>query len=75
MRLPRTPHLLPLTVFALLLTTLAHADFQTGKDAYNRGDYVTTLKEWQPLAEQGDAGAQVSLGTLNHFGQGETNFA
>jgi uncharacterized protein len=34
------------------------ADFQRGKDAYQRGDYATALREWTPLAEQGNAGAQ-----------------
>ena len=28
------------------------ADSQKGIDAYERGDYVTALKEWTPLAEQ-----------------------
>ena len=31
-------------------------------EAYDREDYATALKEWQPLAEQGDAYAQVQLG-------------
>jgi TPR repeat protein len=70
MRFPRTLSLLSLTVFALLLTTLAHADFQTGKDAYDRGDYETAFKEWQPLADQGDARAQYRLGAIYHDGQG-----
>ena len=34
---------------------LAGADFQAGQGAYIRGDYGTALKEWRPLAEQGDA--------------------
>ena len=49
MHVYRTFFLLPLTVFAILLTSLAHADFQDGKDAYGRGDYETALKEWQSL--------------------------
>lgn len=40
------------------------ADFQTGLDAYNRGDYTTALYEWTYLAEQGDALAQSSLGLI-----------
>ena len=40
------------------------ADFQKGGDAYNRGDYATALREWKPLAEQGDAGAQYGLGVM-----------
>ena len=34
------------------------ATFQKGLDAYNKGDYATALREWKPLAEQGDAGAR-----------------
>ena len=47
LRLHRTLYLLPLTVFALLLTSLAHADFQAGQNAYDCGDYSTAFKEWQ----------------------------
>jgi TPR repeat protein len=43
---------------------------QNAMDAYNRGDYSTALKEWQPLAEQGDANAQYNLGKLYYHGWG-----
>jgi len=46
------------------------ADFRAGLDAYNQGDYATALKEWQPLAEQGDAAAQFNLGGMYSLGQG-----
>ena len=39
-------------------------------DAYLRGDYVTALHEWRPMAKQGDAYAQYSLGLLYHDGHG-----
>jgi TPR repeat protein len=39
-------------------------------DAYNRGDYATALREWRPLAEQGNAAVQFNLGTLYYNGQG-----
>ena len=48
----------------------AWADFKEGADAYHHGDYVTALREWQPLAEQGDAEAQFNLGQLYANGQG-----
>ena len=69
MRFPRPLSLLPLTVFAFLLTSLAHADFQAGKDAYDRGDYETALNEWLPLAEKGEADAQYNLGKM--YGEGK----
>ncbi len=33
-------------------------------------DYATALKEWRPLAEQGDAGAQNILGLMYATGEG-----
>ena len=41
-----------------------------GLDAHERGDYVTALKEWRPLAERGDANAQSNLGVMYDKGQG-----
>jgi len=70
MRLHRTLYLLPLTVFAILLTTLAHADFQDGLAAYDRDDYSTAFKEWLPLAEQGHAELQHNLGVIYRNGLG-----
>ena len=46
------------------------ADLQKGLDAYNRGDYQAALREWRPLAEQGDADAQVNLSHMYHEGRG-----
>ncbi len=39
-------------------------------DAYERGDYETALKEWRPLAEQGEMVAQWSLGVMYERGRG-----
>ena len=39
------------------------ADYQKGLDAAKSGDYATALREWTPLAEQGDANAQGKPGT------------
>lgn len=46
------------------------ADFQTGLAAYKRFDYATALREWTPLADQGHAGAQRSLGEMYRQGNG-----
>ena len=48
----------------------AWADFQAGMDARNRGDFAKALREWRPLAEQGDARAQYYLGLLYENGDG-----
>ena len=47
-----------------------HANYKAGLEAYERGDYATALREWRPLAEQGDASAQYNLGLLYTNGQG-----
>jgi TPR repeat protein len=52
------------------ITNVFSADFDKGLDAANSGDYVTALKEWRPLAEQGHAGAQNNLGVLYSNGNG-----
>lgn len=50
-------HLSILVGLFFMLLAPAWADFQAGLDAVERGDYDTALKEWRPLAEQGDATA------------------
>jgi uncharacterized protein len=46
------------------------ADFQKGLDAYKKKDYATALREWTPLAEQGNAGVQYNLGNMYRQGLG-----
>src|SRR4051794_33304136 len=48
----------------LIVLCVSAADFKTGLDAYNRGDFAAALKEWQPIAEKGDPNAQYNLGLL-----------
>ena len=46
------------------------ADFQKGLAAARSGDFATALREWTPLAKQGDADAQFSLGVMYEKGEG-----
>ncbi|TKS62645.1 MAG: hypothetical protein EWM73_02274 [Nitrospira sp.] len=64
----RFPVALVLSVVCLAVP--AWADGQAGVDAYTRGDYATALREWRPLAEQGDANAQYNLGVMYDFAKG-----
>lgn len=59
-------------IFLTLLGVLnaAHAGFDEGFLAYQRGDFTTALREWRPLAEQGYDNAQVALGAMYYKGQG-----
>ena len=41
-----------------------------GVTAAKNGDYATALKEWTPLAEQGNAYAQFNLGSMYEYGDG-----
>jgi hypothetical protein len=61
-----------LTVAVLLgsVGMSASADFQKGAAAAQRGDYATALREWTPLAEQGNAVAHYNLGFMYYNGQG-----
>jgi TPR repeat protein len=52
------------------LVTLARADFDDGQAAFEKGDYTAALREWNPLAEQGDADAQAGLGSIYANGLG-----
>ncbi len=51
-----------------ILSVPAWAGFDEGMSAYERGDYATALREWRPLAEQGDAPAQNFLGFMYAYG-------
>ena len=46
------------------------SSYQEGVDAYERGDYDTALKEFRPLADQGDPLAQATLGLMYAEGEG-----
>jgi len=48
----------------------ASADFQKGLTAARSGDFATALREWTPLAIQGNAIAQYNLGLLYGNGWG-----
>ena len=45
-------------------------DLRTPREAYNRGDYATALREWRPLAEQGNMTAQSFIGMMYLNGNG-----
>jgi TPR repeat protein len=63
--------ILPVLLLTLLVGNPAFsADYQKGLDAYQRGDYATALREWKPLAEQGNASAQYNLGLMYEKGLG-----
>ena len=70
MKRPHTCLLIPIVI--ALFAPAEASDFATGMEAYKRGDYKTALREWRPLAEQGDAWAQHNLGSMYANGRGTT---
>ena len=40
-----------IVILVLMWTTQSFADYQEGTDAFDRGDYVIALQEFQDLAE------------------------
>jgi TPR repeat protein len=61
---------LAMLILCASLALPAQAGFDEGLAAYNRGDYATAFKEWQPLAVAGNATAQYNLGVMYREGQG-----
>lgn len=62
-------------IFTIILSRIyqadvASADFNTGLDAYHKGDYKTALSEWLPEAKKGDPYAQHMMGFLYASGRG-----
>ena len=63
---------LSLCVFTVLfcVSLSAGVDLDSAKRAYQQKDYATAFKELTPLAEKGDADAQLILGKMYWMGQG-----
>ena len=67
----RTLIIIQVLLFSLLLGVPSYsADFNKGLTAAQSGDFATALKEWKPLAEEGNAVAQNNLGLMYHNGWG-----
>jgi TPR repeat protein len=64
-------HALAAIILVLSLSApVAAGPLDDGGAAYNRGDYATALRLLRPLANQGDAGAQIKLGLMYFWGRG-----
>lgn len=54
----------------LLLPSLAGADYESGMEAFNKGNYATAYSEFKKEAKKGNADAQYALGILYASGKG-----
>jgi len=59
-----------LFLFAICLHATTFAGFDEGLRAYDSGNFFEALRNWQPLAERGDANAQFNLGLIYENGRG-----
>ena len=58
-------------VFLMSLSPVAVlADYQDGRDAFDRGDYSTALKEFEILVRQNDPRGQYALAVMYDIGEG-----
>ena len=58
-------------VFLMSLSPVAVlADYQDGRDAFDRGDYSTALKEFEILVKQNDPRGQYALAVMYDIGEG-----
>jgi TPR repeat protein len=62
------------TFLVMLMLSFSHAaiagDLEDGIAAFEKGDFAAALRLWTPLAEQGDANAQLLLGSIYQKGDG-----
>ena len=67
----RTLIIIQVLLFSLSLSISSYAaDYNKGVIAAQSGDWATALKEWKPLAEEGNANAQFNLGLMYERGYG-----
>ena len=59
-----------LALLVLLAAAACSDPFETGRQAFDRGDYAAALEHWRPLAEEGHADAQVFVGLIYNEGKG-----
>lgn len=58
-------------VFAsCMLMGCSSTGYQTGRDAFDRGDYPTAVREFKALAEQNDPRGQYALAVMHDLGEG-----
>jgi tetratricopeptide (TPR) repeat protein len=57
-------------VYVMAASPALAGPFDDAMAAFEKGDYATALKLFQPLADQGDAGAETQLGLMYDLGLG-----
>lgn len=57
-------------IYLSFVSFYSMADLEAGLEAHRQNDYETALRNFAPLAEQGDAQAQLAIGYMFMRGQG-----
>jgi uncharacterized protein len=63
-------HAIAMSAYRRATSFAAANPYEKGRAAFNRNDYATALRLLRPLADQGDARAQVAIGALYAEGLG-----
>jgi len=66
----RLLHIIIIASAVLVLTKPSWADYKVGFKAFKNKDYVTTIKEWTPVADKGNAKFQLLIGIIHYRGLG-----
>lgn len=54
----------------VIVNPVSAADFKTGLKAFNSGNYILALAEWEPLADNGDLNAMYNIALIYDEGLG-----
>lgn len=66
----RTRVAVPLLLLALLPAIATAAPYEDGDAAFRKKNYTAAMRKWLPLAEAGDARAQLGVARMYHGGLG-----
>ena len=61
-------HSIITAIFLTMAGAAVAGPFEDGEAAYQRNDYATALRLWLPLAEKGNARAEIELGAMSDKG-------
>ena len=70
MKVIRLPSILAILGALLVFPPAAKTNFSEGFQAYERGDYAVTIREWRRSAERGDPSGQYGLKMMYFEGKG-----
>lgn len=61
---------IPILLFSITYIHKKKSGFELGSEANDKGDYVTALREWLPLAKAGNSDGQFLVAFMYEYGKG-----